>query len=179
MSQVMSIDDEVRLRVLQALLSKGGVNPNLKQIKKITGLHAATVKSSIEFLKSQGVLEGFGPKLNFRSLGYLLEVRVLFQFDMSKQDLFKKLLLAVEKDNHLFRLTSVMGSGNWNLYASFLYKDVESFHKNFSRNYEEKIPGFFDLIKDKQVFYTTEPVYKNASRTESVIKIIKNEKGFE
>jgi DNA-binding Lrp family transcriptional regulator len=179
MPQIMCVDDEIRLNVLKGLLSKGSVQPNLKNLKKVTGYHKATIKASLEFLKQEGVIDGFGPKINIKAFDYLLEAKTIFQIDISKKNLFKQFLEVIDKDPHVYRLSASIGSGNLNFFADHIYKDIESFHKYFSKNYEEGINGFFDLVKDKQVLYTTEPIYKNASRTESIIKLIRKERGFD
>ncbi len=179
MPQVMRVDDEIRLNVLKGLLSKGSVQPNLKVLKRVTGYHKATIKSSLEFLKQEGVISGFGPKINIKAFDYLLEAKTIFQIDISKKDLFNSFLKVIERDPHVYRLSASIGSGNLNFFADHIYKDVESFHKYFSKNYEEGINGFFDLVKDKQVLYTTQPIFKNVSRTESIINLIRLERGFD
>ncbi|MBN2127184.1 MAG: hypothetical protein JW703_02200 [Candidatus Diapherotrites archaeon] len=179
MPQIMAVDDEIRLNVLKGLLKKGAVQPNLKQLKKITGYHKATIKSSLEFLKQEGVIDGFGPKINIKAFNYSLEAKTIFQIDISKKALFNEFLKVIEKDPHVYRLSASIGSGNLNFFADHIYKDVESFHKYFSKNYEEGIKNFFDLVKDKQILYTTEPIFKSSSRTESIINLIRKERGFD
>jgi DNA-binding Lrp family transcriptional regulator len=179
MSYLMKIDDEVRLNVLEALLNPRAVSPNLEQIKKITGYHKATIKGSIEFLKKEGVLKGFGPKVDIKEFGFGLEVKTMLQADISKKKILDLFFEKVKTDPHVYQATGMIGSGNWNLALSSLYRDVESFHKHFSKNYFESVPDLFDLIKDKQVFYFTEPFYKMSSRTESIIKIIRFERGID
>lgn len=178
MPSKMSVDDEVRLNVLQVLLKKGAVVPNIRQIQKHTGYHKATIKASIDFLAKSKILEGFGPKINFRNFGYKLEVIALLQADISKKQLFEKFLNAAKNDPYVYRMASVIGSGNWNLLTRHIYKDIESYHLNEQKNYYESIPGFYDLIKDRQIFYATEPYYKNISRTNAIIEIIRKEKGL-
>jgi len=179
MSGKMRVTDETRLGILEALLGKGSVQPNLNQIKRSTGFHLATIKGSLEFLKKEGILEGYGPKVNFRNLGYKLESIVLLQADLSEEKTFKAFLSAAGKDPNLYRLSSIIGSGTWNLVARYIHRDVESFHRSEQEEYFEKIPGIYNLIKDRDIFYTTEPHYKNESRTKSIIEIIKREKGLE
>jgi hypothetical protein len=60
-----------------------------------------------------------------------------------------------------------------------LYKDIESYHKGTQKEYYEKIPGIYDFIKDRAIFYATEPLYKNVSRTESIVKLIRQDRGME
>ncbi len=179
MAMVMRVDDEIRLKILDALLQKRSVVPNIRQIQKYTGFHKATIKSSLDYLQREGLLQGFGPKLDFKKLGYKLEVRSFFQLDMSDKKLFDELLKAMANDPNMYRATAVIGSGNWNIMVSHIYKDVESYHKGIMEKYYQKIPDIYKAIKDRQIFYITDPMYKSESRTKAVIEIIKAEKGLQ
>ena len=179
MAVIKKTDDEIRLRILEALMKKRAINPNVREIQKDTEFHKATIKSSIDFLEKENLLTGYGPKINFRKFGYKLEVIEMLQMDKSKKELFENYRKHAEKDPNLFRLSAIIGSGNWNIMASHIYKDVESYHAGMQEKYYEKIPNIFDLIKDRQIFYATEPLYKNASRTASILKIMKKARGLE
>src|SRR3989344_9468230 len=172
------VNDEIRVKILEALLQKNAVTPNVRHIKRLTGYHKATIKSSLDFLSREGVLSGFGPKIDFRKLGYKLEVIVMLQIDTSQKELFNEFLGVVSSDPHLYRLSAIIGSGNWNMMASHIYTDIESYHQDSLKKYYESIPGIFRLIKDKQIFYVTDPYYKNESRAQSVLDIVKNSKGY-
>lgn len=177
MPQKMLIDDETRIRVLEGLLAKGAVVPNWQQLQKTTKLHKATLKASLDFLKTEGVLDGFGPKINFRRFGFKLEVLSFLQVDLSEKQVFDAFLKQALDDPHFYGLSPVIGSGTWNLVARHFYQDIESFHRN-EETYFKKIPGLFRLIRDRQTFYVTEPHYKASSRTLSILETIKREKGF-
>jgi len=174
----MRFDDEIRINILDALLKKRSVIPNVNQLQSYTGYHKATIKSSLDFLAKEGLLEGFGPKVSFRKFGFKLEPIAMLQADISERHAFDSFLKAAAADPSLIRLSAIIGSGNWNLMAQFVHRDVESYHLSDEENYQKKVPGFFKLIKDKQIFYTTEPYYKNASRTKSLVDLIKKEKGY-
>ncbi|MCD6247100.1 MAG: Lrp/AsnC family transcriptional regulator [Candidatus Diapherotrites archaeon] len=176
MATKMSITDAVRIAVLEALLKKGSVKPNIKQIKHYTGFHKATIISSLDFLEKAGLIQGYGPKINFRVLGYNLEVTTLFQADLSRKKAMDAFLEQVAKDPHMYWFSGMLGSGNWNLIARHIYRDVESYRKHTEEHYFEKVPGIYDLIRDRQIFFTTEPIYKSASRTKSIVEIIKRSK---
>ncbi|MCX8158320.1 MAG: Lrp/AsnC family transcriptional regulator [Candidatus Diapherotrites archaeon] len=178
MSVIKKPDDEIRLKIIEALMQKKTSMPSIREIQKRTGLHKATIKSSLDFLEKEKILLGFGPKINFRGLGYKLEVIEMLQIDTSKKELFGKFLDVANKDPNLFRLSATIGSGTWNIIAYHIYKDVESYHKGTQQKYYEKIENIYDLVKDRQIFYATEPLYKNASRTDSVLEIIKKERGY-
>ena len=175
----MLINDEVRLNVLSALLKKGAVQPNYKALKRETGYHLATIKASIDFLKNEGIITGFGPKISFSKFGYKLDTIELLQMDMSKKNSFEKYLEIVKKDPHIWSLRAIMGSGNLNLVGRHIYKDIESYHSNLQEKYLQKLPDLFEIIKDKQVLYEAEPVYKMSSRTDSIIKLARRDSGLE
>lgn len=169
----MCLDDEIRLKILETLLEKGVVQPSIKLIQRKTGFHKATITSSIEFLKKKGALEGFGPKLNFRSLGQKLDVIHLIQADLSEEKLFQRFLGEVEKDSNCYFLSRAIGSGNWNLLARHVYSDIESFHLGLEKKYFKKIEGLYKLIQNQQIFYFYEPFYKKESRTTAAVEILK------
>jgi len=173
----MKPTDSVRINILEALLKPKSVQPNLRQIKRHTGYHKATVKSSLDFLQKEGILQGFGPKVDFRKLGYKLEVLSLIQADMSEQKAFEKFVSTAKEDPHLYWVSSVVGSGNWNILSRHIYKDIESYHRESQERYRG-IPGFYSLVKDTQSFFSVEPIFKQASRTKSIIDLVKKERGL-
>ena len=174
----MKIDDEIRLNIAEALLKEHSVTPNIRQIQKYTGYHKATIKSSLDFMKQEGLLSGFGPKFDFKKFGYKLEVIVLFQADMSDKKTFEKFLQTAKSDPNIYRFSSIIGAGNWNLMAHHIHKDVDSYHKDITKKYYEQIPQIFSVLKDRQIFYENEPFYKVESRTKAMIEIIRKEKGL-
>ncbi len=178
MANQMKVTDEIRINILEALLGPKTVQPNIRQIKRITGYHKATIKSSLDFLEKAGVLQGFGPKVNFRKLGYNLEVLSFTQADLSAQKAFEKYLEEIEKDPHVYWVSSVVGGGNWNFLSRHIYRDIETYHAESQKRYRS-IPGFYDLVKDSQSFFSVEPIFKNASRTKSIIELIKKERALE
>ncbi len=175
----MEVDDTVRLKVLKSLIEKGVTQPNLRRIKKKTKLHLATIKSSIDFLEKKGILTGFGPKVSFNNLGYKLVAIELLQLDFSKQKLVEKYMEIVKNDNNIYAMNSIMGSGNFNILAFHFYPDVESYHANLQENYIKKIPNYYELVRDRQVFYQTEPTFKNVSRTNSMLAVLLEKKGMD
>ena len=175
----MRVDDEIRLNILKTLMDKNCTQPNLRKIKSKSGYHLATIKSSLDFLNKEGIISGFGPKIAFWKLGYKLEAVELLQLDFSKRDAVEKYLDVAKKDPHVFSLNSVMGSGNFNVVSFQFYEDVESYHKNLQENYVKKIANYYEVVKDRQVFYMTEPTFKRGSRTDSIIEIMRKKAGFD
>ena len=175
----MKIDDEVRIKILEALFKKGAIQPNVRQIKKETGLHTATIKSSLDFLKKEDVLTGYGPKVDFGKFGYQLEARAIVSVDNKNKKAYNEFKEKMLKDPNLFQSSEILGSGNWNLYISHLYENVESFHKGMKEKYYDSIDEIYDVIKDKLMFFATEPHLKMVSRTKAVISLIKQKKGYD
>jgi len=175
----MKVDDEVRLNILDALLEKSCTQPNMRRIKAKTKYHLATIKSSIDFLQKEGIVTGYGPKMSFWKLGYKLEAVELLHVDFSKPQLVEKYLAAVKADPHVYALNSIMGSGNFNVMSMQFYTDVESYHKNLQDNYVKKIPDYYEIVKDRQVFYITEPTFKRGSRTDSIIQLLRRSIGLD
>ena len=178
MANQMKVTDNIRISVLNALLKKNSVQPNIRQIKRHTGYHKATIKSSLDFLQKEGVLQGFGPKVDFKKLGYNLEVLELSQVDLSAQKSFEKFIEKAERDPHVYWVSSAVGHGNWNVLSRQIHKDIESYHSE-GQKLHKAIPNYYDLVKDTQSFFSVEPVFKNASRTKSIIELIKKGKGLD
>src|SRR3990167_34373 len=53
----------------------------------------------------------------------------------SSLDFLSKLLEEVKKDHNLYFLSGIIGSGNWNLLARHIYKDIESYHEGVNKKY--------------------------------------------
>lgn len=174
----MKADDNVRISLLEALAKPHSVVPNIRQLQHYTGLHKATIKASLDFLAKEGVLAGYGPKLNSDKLGYELEIYSVMQADINEKEIFADFLRASRQDPNVYMLQGIIGSGNFNLVARHIYSDIESYHKGLQEKYYGKIKGIYKLIKDRQQFYLTQPSYKSISRTESVIEILKRDRGF-
>lgn len=174
----MHWNDEIRLNIIKAMIKKNCTQPNLKKIKKETGYHLATIKATIEYLKKENMLKGFGPKFMFDKLGYNLEVIEFFQLDLSKEKSFEKFIDTIEQDPHVYAVQTIMGSGNYNIAMFQFYRTIEEFQQNKEKNYYQKNPEFYDLIKDKQIFYLTNPTFKRGSRSDNVIDLLQEERGM-
>jgi len=175
----MKPDDEIRLKILSSLLSKGAVKPNIKQIKRETGFHKSTILSSLAFLEKEGILSGYGPKIDFRKFGYSLEIITLIQADLFNKPVLEEFLSEAKKDPSLYWLSEIFGSGTYNVLMRQVHEDVESYNKHMQQCYYSKIKDIYNLVLTKQVFFTTEPIFKNVSRTRSIIGLIKKDRGLE
>ncbi len=179
MPMIMKTDDKIRLNVLDALLKKGSVGPNIKQLQKYTGYHKATIKTSIDFLTKQGVITGYGPKIDIKKLGYKIEAITLMQLDLTKKSIMEKFMEEIKKDDNTYYMSGTLGPGNFNAIARHIYEDIETYHKDANKKYFEALQGIYELIKNKETFYITEPVYKIMPRTDSIIKTMRKQKGLE
>lgn len=175
----MKPDDEIRLKILGSLLSKGAVKPNIKQIKRETGFHKSTILSSLAFLEKEGILTGYGPKIDFRKFGYTLEVITLVQADLFNKPVFEEFLNEAKKDPSIYWLSEIFGSGTYNILMRQVHADVESYNKHMQQHYYSMIGNMHKLILTKQVFFTIEPIYKNVSRTQSIIELVKKGRGMD
>ena len=179
MSMIMRVDDEIRLNILKAILKQSAVSPNFKQLQKYTGYHKATIKSSLDFLATEGLITGYGPKVDFKKFDFKLEVLCLMQVDLTKKDFFKRYIDVANNDSNLYSLSCLAGSGRYNLIERHIYKDIESYHKGVNKKYFEKLDGIHDFVKNRDIFYVTDPFYKMKSRTGSLIEIIRKARGYD
>jgi len=65
----MKVDDEVRIKVLDAMFN-GGLEANFSKIAKISGLDVKTVRNSIFFLEKENVITSYMPLISARRLGF-------------------------------------------------------------------------------------------------------------
>ncbi|VVB99859.1 Uncharacterised protein [uncultured archaeon] len=179
MALQMRYDDEIRMNILNALLGQGAVFPNIRHIQRKTGYHKATIKASLDFLAKEGLITGYGPKMDFKKFGYNLEVLTFFHADLTKKRLLENFCAKVKKDPHIYFLSGAMGSGNWNLMARHVYRDMESCHRDMNDNYFASMDRIHDFIKAKETFYVTEPFYKLDSRIDSMVRILRKSRGLD
>ena len=179
MAVQMKVNDEIRLSILKALLEPGAVTANIRHIQRRTGYHKATIKASLDFLSRQSLITGFGPKVDLKKFGYNLEVLTLMHADLTKKRALSTFSAEVKKDPHIYFLSGVVGSGNWNLIARHMYRDIESYHRDMNDNYFAKLGGIHDFIKARETFYVTEPFYKLDSRIDSLIGIVRKSRGLD
>lgn len=179
MAVVKSAVDRVRLLVLDALLKEGCLAPNLERIQKHTKLHKSTIKSSIHFLKKEGVIRGFYPDLDLKKIGFGIETTAMILADKSKPDEIEGLTKRFREDPNLYLFTDVIGSSHWNIMAKHIYKNIESYHSQTQKKYFESIPRIHELIRDQQLIYTSTAGYKEVERSKAAVSILKKEKGIE
>jgi DNA-binding Lrp family transcriptional regulator len=179
MAVVKKINDSIRVKILSAMTNKGAVVPNVRHIKKITGFHRATIKSSIDFLEKEKFILGYRPLLDSSVAGYNLKSSSYFQVDLSLKEKQKELMEIISKDKNILSASQVISDGNFNVSLSFLSKSIESLHNNLKEKYIYKIPGYYDFIKKSSSFYLSTPVYKNKNEIDVLISLLLEEQGLD
>lgn len=172
------VDDEIRIRILLALLQKGTLVPNLEEIRRLTGYHKNTIRKSLEFLKGEGALLDYVPYVDPKVFGFnLLPINIL-QFDMSEEEGLESWVKSVEADPNVFFRSNLMGSGKWNMLSMSFYRDMESYNEGVKRKYYSKTPEVYKLTKDVQSFYASQPFFKKVPRGKAIVDSIMAEKGY-
>ncbi|MDD3178014.1 MAG: hypothetical protein PHR26_00685 [Candidatus ainarchaeum sp.] len=177
MAVIKKIDDSLRVKILSSLTLKGCVVPNIRQIKKVTGFHRATIKSSIDFLESEKFITGYRPLLDSLKIGYNLKNNNYFQIDLNNKDNFKKILDIIKKDNSVMYCSEVISDGNYNIAVTFLSKNIESHHINIKKKYISNIPNYYDIIKNNSNFFLSGEIYKNKNEIDVLIDLLKENIG--
>jgi DNA-binding Lrp family transcriptional regulator len=179
MAVVKKINDSIRVKILSAMTKKGAVVPNIRQIKKTTGFHRATIKSSIDFLESEKFILGYRPLLDPLIAGYNLKSSSYFQVDLAMKDKQNDFLEVLKKDKNVISSSQVISDGDFNIAISFLSKNIESFHNSLREKYIYKIPHYYDFIKKSSSYYLSSPIYKTKNEIDVLIDLLNEEQGNE
>jgi hypothetical protein len=124
------------------------------------------------------VIVGFGPKISFSKLSYRIEIIELLQLDFSNQNLINKYLDLLKEDSHVWEVHSIIGTGNYNVVVYRFHRDIETYHKNLQEMYIKKLQNYYDVVKDRQIFYLTSPTFKKMSRTDAIIDVLLDRHGL-
>lgn len=179
MAKKARLDDEVRIRIMLALLQEGALVPNLERIKQLTGYHKNTIQKSLKFLKEQAALTGYAPLIDPKAFGFKLQPISIMQFDMSDKKGLDAWVRNVKADSNVYFRSNLVGSGKWNMMSMSIYKDMESYSEGVRRKYYAETPEVYRLTKDIQVFYASEPFFRQVPRAKVVVDSIIAEKGYE
>ena len=82
------------------------------------------------------------------------------------------------KDKNILSFSEVICEGNYNFAIIFLFKNIEEYHINFKKKYYETTPSLYETIKQKNNFYLSEPIYKKRNEIDTLIELLKEEKGI-
>ena len=161
------------------MTKKGCVSPNIRQIKKVTGLHRATIKSSIDFLESEKFITGYRPLLDPKVIGYDLNAFSYMQADIMNKENYKKFIEIVQKDKNVYHCSEVISDNNTNLAVGFLSKNIEDYYNNVRNKYNAGMFNYYDFIKKNSVFYLSNPYHKHKNEIDVIIDLLIEEQGIE
>jgi len=176
MTQKMQVDDEIRVRIMDALLKENAVSPNIRVLQKNTGYNKNTIKASLEFLKREGVIKNYYPLIMPQKLGFNLVPMAIMQVDVSQKKLVDKVENQIKQDPYVYSARKIISSGNWNVLLMHLCRDIESYHKTIEDTYYKNVPKMDKCIRDKMIFYPTGHAWKNKAMSETIVDILKKEK---
>lgn len=166
-------NDAVRLKILKGLFEPGAIRPHLRTIQRATGLHLATISSSLDFLQKENIIFEYLPRLNPLAFGLKLFGFLMLQMPPVPREPFNKLIAAAQGDPNVMLFSSIAGS-QYNVCIEFLHPDVSSFNRSLQQYYEA-VPEL--VAAPKEILYVTEPIYKNYSRSLTALNLLKRQLG--
>jgi DNA-binding Lrp family transcriptional regulator len=173
------IIDSIRVKILSAMTKKRSISPNIKQIQKYTGFHRSTIKASINFLEENNFINGYRPLLNADKAGYKLRTNTYFQIDISDKQKFKDFINVVNNDQNIINCSQVISDDYTNVSLSYISKDVEDYYSNIQEKYYLNIPKVYDFLNKRTIYYLTNPYYKNNNEIDTIINLLKKERGID
>lgn len=179
MDDSKKILDPIRIKILSSMRKQGVLVPNIRQLKKHTGFHRATIKSSIELMEKQGLIKHYIPTVNSSIAGYGLRVWTFLQMDISNQKLLNNLKKIMTKIPNIYHCSEVITERGYNIAIGYLAKNVEDYYNNIQRKYFINYPDIYNNIKDRSVFYLSDPTYIQKSHSSTIIDILEKEQGIE
>ncbi|HRS42958.1 MAG TPA: hypothetical protein P5530_03765 [Candidatus Diapherotrites archaeon] len=179
MDDSKKILDPIRIKILSSMRKQGVLVPNIRQLKKHTGFHRATIKSSIELMEKQGLIKHYIPTVNSSVAGYGLRVWTFLQMDISNQKLLNNLKKIMTKIPNIYHCSEVITERGYNIAIGYLAKNVEDYYNNIQRKYFINYPDIYNNIKDRSVFYLSDPTYIQKSHSSTIIDILEKEQGIE
>jgi len=172
MAVVKKLDDAIRVKILSAMRSAGALSPNIKMIKKLTGLHRATIKSSIKFMEDKKLITGYRPLLDIFGTDQKLIAQVYLQIDTSNKAKYSQFIDIVKQDYHVVSCSEIISEGDYNLEIKFLVKNIEEFHKHLRDKYYSAIICPYEFIMKKSVFFISTPIYIYKNEIDAVVDIL-------
>lgn len=179
MDDSKKILDPIRVKILSSMRKQGVLVPNVRQIKKHTGFHRATIKSSIDLMEKQGLIRHYIPSINSGVAGYGLRVWTFLQMDISNQKLTNNFKKIITKIPNIYHCSEVITEKGYNVAIGYLAKNVEDYYKNIQRKYFLNHPDIYNNVKERCVFYLSDPTYVQKSHSSAVIDILDKEQGLE
>lgn len=169
----IQLNDDVRLKIIKALFEPGAIRPHLRTIQRQTGLHLATISSSLDFLQKENIVFEYLPRLNALAFGLKLFGFLMLQLPPVPREPFTKLVSFAQSDPNVLLFSSIAGS-QYNVCIEFLHPDVSSFNRKLQQYYEV-VPEL--VAAPKEILYVTEPIYKDQSRSHTALGLLKRQLG--
>lgn len=179
MDDSKKILDSIRIKILSSMRKEGVLVPNIRQLKKHTGFHRATIKSSIDLMEKQGLIKHYIPSLNASTAGYGLRVWTFLQMDISNEKTKNYLKKIITTIPNIYHCSEVITERGYNIAIGYLAKNVEDYYNNIQRQYFLNYPEIYNHIKERTVFYLSEPMYVQKSHSSALIDILEKEQGFD
>lgn len=130
------------------------LKPNIRQISRLTGLHATTVKASVNYFLSNKIIKYFSPQINSDKIKRKYLVFDFFKIDFSDKERIGLLEGAVKSDPNLAQARSIFGDPNHNLLFKQVYDSVENYLKGFEETYLQN-KELEDFLRQRETFFTT------------------------
>ena len=170
-----------RKKLVKCFADEDTLKPNVKQLQKLTKLHASTIKSSLHFLKKEGVLKGFAPSMNFEKIGLKNLVFDFYKMDFSDEKGLATLKKVLEEDQNMFHAGSVFGDGEHNFLIMQAYTTVENYQNGFREKYGQE-KDLSNFLQNRMTFFaTSSPIEAKGlwpSRSTAILDILLEEAGM-
>ncbi|HLC51996.1 MAG TPA: Lrp/AsnC family transcriptional regulator [Candidatus Nanoarchaeia archaeon] len=125
-----------------------------QEIGKLLGISHHTVKSRIERMEKEGIIQSHRTKINFQKMGYKYMKAALYLYPISK-DKEKELMTFLSSFPEIVYIVKILG--DWNLEIEAHVKNEEEFSK-ILRIIRNKYP---ELINDYYTFQVTKEIKLN------------------
>jgi hypothetical protein len=99
--------------------------------------------------------------------------------DISNQKLLNNLKKIMTKIPNIYHCSEVITERGYNIAIGYLAKNVEDYYNNIQRKYFINYPDIYNNIKDRSVFYLSDPTYIQKSHSSTIIDILEKEQGIE
>ncbi|MFA5745292.1 MAG: hypothetical protein WCX82_00810 [archaeon] len=179
MDESKKVIDPIRIKILSAMRKPGVLTPNIRQLKRHTGFHRATIKSSIDLMEKQKLIKHYIPSLNAEVAGYGLRVWTYLQVDISNEKVTNNLKKIITSMPNIYHCSEVITEKGYNIAIGYLAKSVEDYYNNVQRQYFLNYPDVYNHIKERTVFYLSNPTYIQKSHSSALIDILEKEQGIE
>jgi DNA-binding Lrp family transcriptional regulator len=177
MQDTKKILDPIRVKILSAMRKKEVLSPNIRHLKRLTGFHRATIKSSIESLEKSGLITGYIPAIDPVVAGYGLKVWTYLQMDLSNDSANKNFQKIIKTIPNIYHCSEVITDKGYNISLGYLAKSVEDYYNNIQRQYSTNYPQIYNYIKERTVFYLSQPNYVQKNQSDTLIDILEKDAG--